>query len=173
MFTRIPAGTFLVPTLLYFGLDFLGAQPGRWPVSVFLGAYIVLGLQIGGRFRRSTLEEVRDILLPVTGTTLLLLGGSVALAALLSRQLGLDAVSAYLAATPGGLDSVAAIANEVQGNMAIILTIHFVRLMAVLLAGPWLVRGSAQVFDDDEAPQTAEAAAIEDAEDEENAEEAA
>ncbi|MEI9999483.1 MAG: AbrB family transcriptional regulator [Verrucomicrobiota bacterium] len=28
MFTRIPAGTFLVPTLLYFGLDFLGAQPG-------------------------------------------------------------------------------------------------------------------------------------------------
>lgn len=140
MRTRIPAGTFLVPTVLYFLLEIGGVQLGRWPWPVFAAAYLVMGLQIGGRFRSSTLAVIKDILLPVCGTTLLLLTGSCVLAWILTRELGLDPVSAYLAATPGGLDSVAAVATELQGDTAIILTVHLVRLLCVLIAGPWLVR---------------------------------
>jgi uncharacterized protein len=140
MRTRIPAGTFLVPTVLYFLLEISGVQLGRWPLSVLAIAYLVMGLQIGGRFRPSTLAAIKDILLPVCGTTLLLLGGSFVLAWILSREMGLDPVSAYLAATPGGLDSVAAVAAELQGDTAVILTVHLVRLLCVLIVGPWLVR---------------------------------
>jgi membrane AbrB-like protein len=50
MRTRIPAGTFLVPTVLYFLLEISGVQLGRWPLSVLAIAYLVMGLQIGGRF---------------------------------------------------------------------------------------------------------------------------
>ena len=53
-------------------------------------------------------------------------------------------ISAYLAATPGGLDSVAAVATELQGDTAVILTVHLVRLLCVLMAGPWLVRACAR-----------------------------
>jgi membrane AbrB-like protein len=70
MRTRIPAGTFLVPTVLYFLLEISGIQFGRWPWPVFAAAYLVMGLQIGGRFRPSTLAAIKDILLPVAGTTL-------------------------------------------------------------------------------------------------------
>jgi uncharacterized protein len=35
MRTRIPAGTFLVPTVLYFLLEMSGVQLGRWPWPVF------------------------------------------------------------------------------------------------------------------------------------------
>jgi uncharacterized protein len=140
MRTRIPAGTFLVPTVLYFLLEISGIQLGRWPWPVFATAYLVMGLQIGGRFRPSTLAAIRDILLPVGGTTLLLLAGSLVLAWILNREMGLDPVSAYLAATPGGLDSVAAVATELQGDTAVILTVHLVRLLCVLTVGPWLVR---------------------------------
>jgi hypothetical protein len=56
--------------------------------------------------------------------------------------MGLDPVSAYLAATPGGLDSVAAVAAELQGDTAVILTVHLVRLLCVahhrVLAGSGL-----------------------------------
>jgi membrane AbrB-like protein len=138
--TRIPAGTFLVPTVLYFLLEIGGVQPGRWPWLVFATAYLVMGLQIGGRFRPSTLAAIKDILLPVCGTTLVLLAGSFILAWILSREMGLDPVSAYLAATPGGLDSVAAVAAELKGDTAVILTVHLVRLLCVLIVGPWLVR---------------------------------
>jgi membrane AbrB-like protein len=99
-----------------------------------------MGLQIGGRFRPSTLAAIKDILLPVCGTTLVLLAGSFILAWILSREMGLDPVSAYLAATPGGLDSVAAVAAELKGDTAVILTVHLVRLLCVLIVGPWLVR---------------------------------
>jgi membrane AbrB-like protein len=141
MRTRIPAGTFLVPTVLYFLLEWQGVQLGRWPQPCFMAAYLIMGLQIGGRFHSSTFTAIKNILLPVCGTTLLLLSGSFALAWILTREMGLDAVSAYLAATPGGLDSVAAVAAELQGDTAIILTVHLVRLLCVLIAGPWLVRG--------------------------------
>jgi membrane AbrB-like protein len=140
MRTRLPAGTFLVPTVLYFLLEISGIQLGRWPWPVFATAYLIMGLQIGGRFRPSTLAAIRDILLPVGGTTLLLLAGSFVLAWILNHEMGLDPVSAYLAATPGGLDSVAAVATELQGDTAVILTVHLVRLLCVLTAGPWLVR---------------------------------
>jgi membrane AbrB-like protein len=140
MRTRIPAGTFLVPTLIYFLLEISGVQLGRWPWPVFATAYLLMGLQIGGRFRSSTLGAIKDILLPVCGTTLLLLAGSFLLAWILILEMGLDPVSAYLAATPGGLDSVAAVATELQGDTAVILTVHLVRLLCVLIVGPWLVR---------------------------------
>jgi uncharacterized protein len=140
MRTRMPAGTFLVPTVFYFALEISGIQLGRWPWPVFAMAYLLMGLQIGGRFRRSTLAAIKDILLPVCGTTLLLLTGSFLLAWILTREMGLDPVSAYLAATPGGLDSVAAIATELQGDTAVILTVHLVRLLCVLIIGPRLVR---------------------------------
>jgi membrane AbrB-like protein len=144
MRTRIPAGTFLVPTVLYFFLEINGIQLGRWPLPVIAIAYLVMGLQIGGRFRRSTLGAIKDIFLPVCGTTLLLLAGSVLLAWILTREMGLDPISAYLAATPGGLDSVAAVATELQGDTAVILTVHLVRLLCVLMVGPWLVRACAR-----------------------------
>jgi membrane AbrB-like protein len=140
MGTRIPAGTFLVPAVLYLGLALVHLAPGRWPMPIFAAAYLVMGVQIGGRFHPSTIAAIRGILLPVCGTTLILLSGSFALAWFLAREMKLDPVSAYLAATPGGLDSVAAIATELHGDTAIILTVHLVRLLCVLILGPWLVR---------------------------------
>lgn len=141
MRTRIPAGTFLAPTLLYFLLEMTGLRLERWPLPIFALAYLVIGLQIGGRFRPSTLAAIKDILVPVCATTLLLLGTSFIVAWILAREMGLDPISAYLAATPGGLDSVAAFATELHGDTAIILTVHLVRLLCVLIAAPWLVRG--------------------------------
>ncbi|MDR0534199.1 MAG: AbrB family transcriptional regulator [Verrucomicrobiales bacterium] len=146
MWTRIPAGTFLVPTLFYFLIRVEGVYPGRWPAPVFAVAYVIMGLQVGGRFDRATFEMIKGIALPVCGTTLLLLTGSFALALILAYKMNLDPVSAYLAATPGGMDSVAAVANELHGDTAVILAVHLVRLLCVLIVGPWLVRGGEKWF---------------------------
>jgi membrane AbrB-like protein len=135
----IPAGTLVVPALLYLGLAFWGHAPGRFPYPVFALAYLVMGLQIGSRFEPSTLTEIKRLAIPLLTTTALLMLCSVGLAAWLARELRLDTVSAYLAATPGGLDSVAAVATELHADSALIITVHLARLLAVLLLGPWLV----------------------------------
>ena len=149
--TPIPAGSFLVPTLLYFFLTLGGIKPGPWPWPILAGAYVVMGLQIGGRFHPSTIALIRTVILPVVGTTLLLLVASLVLAWVVAREMGLDLASAYLAATPGGLDSVAAVATELHVDTTIVLAMHLVRLLCVLIFGPWLVRGSVRLLGKDEA----------------------
>ena len=49
-------------------------------------------------------------------------------------------ITAYLATSPGGLDSVAVIALASGGDMNIIATVQALRLLIVLFFGPILVR---------------------------------
>lgn len=142
----IPAGTFLVPTLLYFLLSLRGIALGTWPWPVLAAAYLIMGSQIGGRFHPSTVAMIRNVILPVIGTTVLLLLASVALAWIVEREMGISFASAYLAATPGGLDSVAAVATELRIDTTIVVTMHLVRILCVLIAGPWLVRACLRWF---------------------------
>ena len=151
MKTPIPAGSFLVPTLLYFFLTLGGIKPGPWPWPILAGAYLVMGVQIGGRFHPSTIALIRSVILPVLWTTILLLIASLVLAWVVAKDMGLDFASAYLAATPGGLDSVAAVATELHVDTTIVLAMHLIRLLCVLIFGPWLVRGCARLLQKDEA----------------------
>ena len=158
MFTKIPAGSVLVPTMLYMFLAMRGIELGACPWPLLAGAYLVMGMQIGGRFHPSTVAMVRDVIFPVVSTTLILLTASVALAWIVAREMGINFVSGYLAATPGGLDSVAAVATELHVDTTMIVAMHMVRLLCVLLFGPWLVRGCARGMSTD-APAGAEEAA--------------
>jgi len=140
MYTRIPAGAFLVPTLLYFLFSVAGVHLGGLPWEPLVLAYAIMGLQIGGRFHPSTITLIRRVILPVIGTTLLLLAASLVLAFVVAELMHLDLSSAYLAATPGGLDSVAAVATDLHVDTTIVVSMHLVRLLCVLLFGPWLVK---------------------------------
>jgi uncharacterized protein len=62
------------------------------------------------------------------------------LAVCLMPLLKIDLLSAYLAATPGGLDSVAAMAADLKADAALILAVHSLRLISVLMIGPFLVQ---------------------------------
>ena len=50
----------------------------------------------------------------------------------------------YLAATPGGLDSVAAMATDLKADATLILAVHSLRLVSVVTVGPYLVQFVAQ-----------------------------
>ena len=62
------------------------------------------------------------------------------LAFVLSRSLGIDPLTAYLATTPGGLDSVSIIALGSGSNVPLILAIQTLRLFAVVASGPPLAK---------------------------------
>lgn len=146
MYTRIPAAPFLIPALLECALGMEGISPGRWPIPIFATAYFLMGLQVGGRFEQETVKTMKGLFTPVVSTTFLLLITSLFLAMWLIKELKLAPLSAYLAATPGGLDSIAAMAGEVGADTSIILVIQTARLLSVLLFGPWLVRACVRWF---------------------------
>ncbi|MBV9126980.1 MAG: AbrB family transcriptional regulator [Verrucomicrobia bacterium] len=139
---RVPAGALIVPAFLGVAWQMLGhAPPAHWPEAVLALAYITFGLGIGARFEPSVVARLRTLAGPIVGTSALLLAGSAAMAWWLVRVLPQESMfSAYLAATPGGIDSVAAVATDLKADATLVLAVHFLRLMSVLVVGPPLVR---------------------------------
>jgi len=136
---RIPAGTLLIPLSLSVWTASCG-YPAVYPKVVLMATYALLGMQIGSQFDCEVLERMKGLLLPLLGTSFFLAIGSIVIGVLFARLIGLDGASAYLASTPGGLDSVAVVANEIKADSAVVLSVHFTRLLLVLISGPQLVK---------------------------------
>ena len=59
----------------------------------------------------------------------------------MSRMLGVDPLTAYLATSPGGMDSVAIIAAASDSvDISFVMALQTARFLIVLLAGPPLAR---------------------------------
>lgn len=136
--SKMPAGTLIAPMLIALALAACG-HPIAWPAPVLAFSYATMGMMIGARFDNSTLEQLKKLYKPLLSTTISLMVASILLALLFVYMMPINALSSYLAATPGGLDSIAVMASELHADATIVLTVHFLRLMLVLLLGPWLV----------------------------------
>lgn len=137
---RIPAGALLLPMLAGAVLHSLGLIRITLPAWLLWGAYASLGWYIGLRFTPQTvryaLRVVPQLLLSIFG--LVTLCGLAAW--VLHAWAGVDALSAYLATSPGGLDSVAIIAVGSGCDVPFVLALQTLRLFAVVLTGPLVAR---------------------------------
>src|SRR5690606_20128495 len=107
---RLPSPAFLGPLILGVALKFSGLGTFQLPEWVMATSYALIGWTIGLKFRRETIVHVRQALSQVTLAILALIAFCGALAFLLWEFAGIDPLTAYLATSPGGMDSVAIIA---------------------------------------------------------------
>jgi membrane AbrB-like protein len=137
---RIPAGPLLLPMGLGLLLKSAGALTLELPPWLLALAYALLGWSIGLRFTRGILLHALRALPAIALAMLTLIGGCVLLAAILVKVAGIDPLTAYLATSPGGADSVAIIAASSPVNVPFVMAMQIARFMAVLLLGPMLAR---------------------------------
>jgi uncharacterized protein len=137
---RIPAGTMIIPAALAALAGILGVPAAPWPPLILGAAYLVLGLQIGSNFDAAIVNQLKRLGFLFLLSNIFLLGASALFAICLMPLLKIDLLSAYLAATPGGLDSVAAMATDLKADAALVLAVHSLRLISVIVAGPFLVQ---------------------------------
>ncbi len=137
---RIPAG----PMLVAFGagalLQNLGIMKVELPPWLLAPAYCVVGWSIGARFNRPMLIHAAKILPAVAASILCLIVVCGGLAALLAHFAHVDALTAYLAMSPGGADSVAIIAASTKVDMPFVMAMQMARFLIVLIAGPAIAR---------------------------------
>jgi uncharacterized protein len=137
---RIPAGASLVPMLAGATLQSSGLVEIELPLWLLAITYAVLGWYVGLRFTRDVVFHALRAL-PQTVISILALialcGGS---AFLLTRLLHVDPLTAYLATSPGGLDTVAIIATGSTADVAFVMALQTVRLLLVILIGPPMAR---------------------------------
>ena len=107
---RLPAGIFLIPMIAGTVLHSSGLMQIELPPWLLAVSYAILGWTIGLSFTREILvhaiRTLPQMFLAILG--LMLFAG--ALAWLLVKEFHIDPLTAYLATSPGGMDSIAIIA---------------------------------------------------------------
>ena len=138
---RLQAWALLGPMILLSALHAVGWLQIDLPRWLLAAAYACLGWHIGLGFRRDALIHVGRAMPVVIVAALSLMGFCAALAWCLVRFIGTDALTAYLATSPGGLDSIAIIASSTpQVDMPFVLALQSVRLVCVMGLAPLITR---------------------------------
>jgi membrane AbrB-like protein len=143
--TRAPAGAMLLPLVLGVFLQSQGVLQIELPPLLLMCAYACIGWTIGLRYTRATLVHARRALPRVLVSIAVLIVFGMSLAAALALLGGFDPLTAYLATSPGGADSVAIIAtHSLAVDVGFVMAMQVARFILVLLAGPRISRWVAQ-----------------------------
>jgi membrane AbrB-like protein len=137
---RIPAGSILVPLFAGAVLNNLGIIAIQLPPWLLACAYMVVGWQVGSRFDRAILLHAAKAMPQLLMATCALIGMCAGIAALLVLLAGIDPLTAYLATSPGGINSVAIIGISGKADMAFVMAMQTSRMILVLMIEPWLAR---------------------------------
>ncbi len=138
--SRIPAGALLVPLVVGIVLSCTGVLTITLPPWLMAGCYALIGWAIGLRFSREIVIYAARVFPTIAASTLVLIALCGGLAVLLHLIVGTDPLTAYLATSPGGADSVAIIAASSHVDVPFVMAMQMARFILVLLAGPALAR---------------------------------
>lgn len=137
---RIPAGGLLLPMFVGIVLVHLGWMTIELPPWLLLLAYALVGWRIGLRFTRPLLMHAAQAfprMLACTVALILLCGGVGVLFVVVG---GIDPLTAYLATSPGGADSVAIMAASSNVDIPFVMAMQMARFLTVLVLGPALAK---------------------------------
>ena len=135
---KLPAGALLGPLILGVAIEEFGLVHLSWPQGVPQAAYLMLGLWVGLLFDGASVKRAGRLLPVVLASAVGLVLACAVLGWVLAAVTGIDGITAYLATTPGGIDSVAIVALGSGANAALVLAVQMLRLLVVVLAGSFL-----------------------------------
>jgi uncharacterized protein len=138
--SRIPAGPLLIPLFAGIALSCTHRLAITLPPWLMAGCYTLVGWSIGLRFTREIVIYAARVFPKIAASTLTLIGLCGGLAWLLHITVGIDPLTAYLATSPGGADSVAIIAASSPVDQPFVMAMQMARFILVLLVGPTLAR---------------------------------
>ncbi|NLH79704.1 MAG: AbrB family transcriptional regulator [Phyllobacteriaceae bacterium] len=142
--SRVPSGAMLGPLLagaILHGADVFVFDLPTW---LLILAYAGLGWTIGLGFTRGAVAHAARALPWIVLSILALIGFAAALSTVLVARLGVDPLTAYLATSPGGMDTVAIIAASTPVDVSFVLALQAVRFFVLIAIGPTLSRAVAR-----------------------------
>lgn len=139
-YVRIPSGALLVTMMAGILVKSTGLMPIVLPHWLLAIAYATLGWGIGFRFTPTVLAHAARLMPYITLAVLALILANAGFALVLAYWADIDYLSAFLATSPGGADSVAIIAATTHSDLSFVMAMQITRFMVVLVVGPLLAR---------------------------------
>jgi hypothetical protein len=141
---RFPAGALFFPLFATAVLQGAGLATIILPPWLLAASYAALGWSVGLAFTREIVRHAWRALPQILLSILVLIAVSAVLALILVEAAGIDPLTAYLATTPGGMDTVAIIGAASKVDLSFVMALQTVRFLIVLIVGPPLARFIAQ-----------------------------
>ena len=138
--SRLANGAMMGPLLTLAVLRGAGLFEPSLPPWLLILAYAGLGWNIGLRFTREAIAHAARALPWIVVSILALMSFSAGLAVILVHEVGVDPLTAFLATSPGGLDTIAVIAASTPVDVSFVLALQVVRFFVLVFAGPSLSR---------------------------------
>ena len=136
----IPAGGLLVPLGIGALVNITGVVHLAMPGWLLALAYTAIGWSIGLQFEREalrrSLRSLPEIVLASLGVIALCGFG----AWLMARLMGFSVLTAFLATSPGGIDTIAVIALSGGADTPFVMALQTLRVLAVVATGPAIAR---------------------------------
>ncbi|MCG6856768.1 MAG: AbrB family transcriptional regulator [Salaquimonas sp.] len=137
---RLPSGALLLPVITTSALHAAGWLTIELPQWLLAIAFAIIGWRVGLGFTRRILRHAAHALPQIAVSALALIAFCGLLGYLLTLFFDIDGLTAYLATSPGGLDSVAIIAASTPVDVPFVMALQTVRLIAIMALGPWIAR---------------------------------
>lgn len=137
---RMPVGAIFLTMIAGILLQNFGGLEIELPPVLLAVSFALIGWSIGLRFTRDILLHAWRALPAVVGSMAALIVACAGFAYLLVWLAGVDPLTAYLATSPGGADSVAIIAANSAVDVPFVMAMQAGRLLVVTITGPWLAR---------------------------------
>jgi len=144
---NLPAGAFLVPLVIGAVLSHFGLMKVEQPPWLLAGCYTMVGWNIGLRFTRPLLIHAAKALPRILACIFIMISLCGGVAVMLVMVAKVDPLTAYLATSPGGADSIAIIAASSNVDVSFVMAMQTVRMIAVLILAPILTKFIAERVD--------------------------
>jgi len=137
---KFRSGALLLPLLLGGLLSYAGWITLELPRWLLASGYAFIGWKVGCGFTRPLLLHALKMLPRVLLCTLALMAACGGLAGLLVWAAKVDPLTAYLATSPGGADTMAIIAASSNADAPFVMGMQTLRFLSVLFLGPVMAR---------------------------------
>lgn len=137
---RMPGAALLAPMFACMALKFTFGMPLVLPPWLLALSYAVIGWTVGGRFTRQVIAHAARNFFRVLASVLCLIGICCVFAVALVLLADVDPLTAYLATSPGGADSVAIIAASTKVDVPFVMAMQIARFLFVVITGPATAR---------------------------------
>lgn len=111
--------------------------PPKWLLTL---GFVFLGWSVGLRFSEDVRHAAKKAFLRVILLLLAMIACCYLVGCLLVQFFGVDPLTAYLATSPGGVDSIAIIAHETSVDMSFVIAMQMTRFIILLFFGPAITR---------------------------------
>lgn len=134
----------LVPAFGGTALQVAGLIRIEVPAFIFIPAFAVTGWYVGLTFTRGAIKHCLSLLPVMLAAAAVVISMCGLMALMLARAVpSIDLLTAYLALSPGGIETIIIIARDAEVFLPLILASQFLRLLIVLSTGPRVARAVA------------------------------